>query len=597
MPKNIKEQTWVEADMQRAVAAVKRHQMGYLAAAKAFNVPRTTLFRYCKKEGENVKKTKLGRKSILPDELENDLVNHLILMESKYFGLTRQDVRRAAYQLAKRNNLPNRFSILHQAAGSKWLRLFLKRHGDKISLRRPTGTSVARAVGFNKQDVDQFFNLLEQLMEEKHFPPSRIFNVDETGLCVVQSKCPEVIALKGKRQVGSLTSAERGSLVTVVLCMSASGTFVPPMIIFPRKNANEQLKKGAPPGTLFRYHPSGWIQMDLFTEWFTHFVEQTRPTEENPVLLILDGHHTHTRNLDVVLYAKQHFVTILCLPPHSTHKLQPLDKTVMGALKMFYNEEIRIFLRTNQRAVNHFDISELFGRAYLKIQSGERAIKGFAATGLYPTRRDVFKEEDFLAAEGQNMEEQMPGPGHQTPPHANPEPLGEQVGVGTNENDISTISVRPEAILPMPKLQRKEGTRGRKRGKAKIITSTPNKEELETSMNKAKSVKRNVFDGAGSSSAPECKKLTLTKKKPVKKQQQDSSSSASSASVPVQDSSDEEFFAGVVPERDAECIFCYVSFSADNHGEVWVKCLACHLWAHEACAGADGDYYVCDFCK
>ncbi|KAJ8891633.1 hypothetical protein PR048_004161 [Dryococelus australis] len=34
------------------------------------------------------------------------------------------------------------------------------------------------------------------------------------------------------------------------------------------------------------------------------------------------------------------------LPPHCTHKMQPLDKTFMGPLKMYYIEEIRSVFAT-----------------------------------------------------------------------------------------------------------------------------------------------------------------------------------------------------------------------------------------------------------
>ena len=90
--------------MEKAAVAVKSKKMGYLRAAKHFNVPRTTLYRYVKKNKE-IKKEKLGRKAVLPPELEEELVQYLLTMESKFFGLTRKDVRSIAYQLAKVNKI------------------------------------------------------------------------------------------------------------------------------------------------------------------------------------------------------------------------------------------------------------------------------------------------------------------------------------------------------------------------------------------------------------------------------------------------------------------------------------------------------------
>nr|CAH7716114.1 unnamed protein product [Callosobruchus chinensis] len=152
-------------------------------------------------------------------------------MVKKYVGLTRRDARSVAYQLAKQNNIPNSF------------KRFLKRHERILSVRKPTGTSLARAVGFSREKVDEFVDILEETMEQNQFSANRIYNVDDSGLCMAQTRCPYVISVKGKRQVGALTSAERGSLITVVICMSAAGNFVPRMLIFPRKKSSAQLKK------------------------------------------------------------------------------------------------------------------------------------------------------------------------------------------------------------------------------------------------------------------------------------------------------------------------------------------------------------------
>ena len=48
-------------------------------------------------------------------------------------------------------------------------------------------------------------------------------------------------------------------------------------------------------------------------------------------------------------------------------------------------------------------------------------------------------------------------------------------------------------------------------------------------------------------------------------------------------------------DTDAACIFCKRLFSYDNKGELWIMCVMCQMWAHEECAGAEKDLYICDF--
>lgn len=403
--KRKRRQSWNSEDMEKAVRDVRNKRLGFLKAAKVYNVPKTTLFRLAKMGEGSSKPTKarMGRKTLLPPALEAQLVEYLLEMEKKFFGLTRRDVKVMAYQLARANGL--NWQGNSGIAGPKWLELFLIRHKDKLSVRKPTATSHNRAKGFTKEKVQHFFKILQDEMDKKNFPPARIFNVDETGLTVVQSKVPSVLALKGKRQVAAISSVERGSLVTAVTCMGASGIFVPPMLIFPRKNWTARLMTGAPAGCIGACHPSGWIQSYLFTDWFKHFIKHTRPSEESPVLLILDGHYSHSRNLDVLNLARENHVSIVCIPPHTSHKLQPLDKTFMGALKDYYSEEIRLWLRTVRseeasfRHLNSYAIAQLFGKAYIKVQTASIAISGFRATGIYPFNPAIFNDSEYLHEE------------------------------------------------------------------------------------------------------------------------------------------------------------------------------------------------------
>ena len=64
----------------------------------------------------------------------------------------------------------------------------------------------------------------------------------------MQYRHNKVVSMRGNKEVESLTSAQRGNLIAVVTCMSASGTYVPPLNVFPRKNMKEEFMDGAPAG-------------------------------------------------------------------------------------------------------------------------------------------------------------------------------------------------------------------------------------------------------------------------------------------------------------------------------------------------------------
>ncbi|KAK9679825.1 CENP-B N-terminal DNA-binding domain [Popillia japonica] len=70
---NKKRKLWKDETMAAAVKAVKDKQIGYLKAAKEFQVPRTTLFRLCQNNGtpEPISNTKLGRPPVFSRELES----------------------------------------------------------------------------------------------------------------------------------------------------------------------------------------------------------------------------------------------------------------------------------------------------------------------------------------------------------------------------------------------------------------------------------------------------------------------------------------------------------------------------------------------
>ena len=154
--------------------------------------------------------------------------------------------------------------------------------------------------------------------------------------------------------------------------------------------------QGSPPGTVGACSPNGWVDSELFLTWLNHFISVVKPTQSRKVILILHGHSSH-KTLAAVELARNSGVVMISLPPHTTHRVQPLDRTVFGPLKAHYNSECDKWMvsHVGQR-ISQYDIASLFGKAYLKTATMDKAISGFECTGLWPYNPDVFGEDEFL---------------------------------------------------------------------------------------------------------------------------------------------------------------------------------------------------------
>ena len=182
--------------------------------------------------------------------------------------------------------------------------------------------------------MKDYFDKLKKTLEENNLMknPAQIYNVNETGM-LLDHHPPKVVAIKGQKKVCCRTSGNKLP-VTVIPRVSATGHTLPPFVIFDVKNLNMEWTKGEVAGTRYRLSSIGWVDTDLFKEWLVkHFLNFT--VGGRPLMLILDGHSTHYQP-ELIKYAMKH--NLFCLPPHTTHKSQPLDASVFKPLKSHWHE-------------------------------------------------------------------------------------------------------------------------------------------------------------------------------------------------------------------------------------------------------------------
>jgi hypothetical protein len=144
--------------------------------------------------------------------------------------------------------------------------------------------------------------------------PGNIFKVDETGLQLNK------IAKTGSKDIHLLTSVEKGETIFVITCCSTEGHFLPPVCIFKGVNKKEEFEEGLPPGSaIIMSKKSAYVTSKIFMAWMKDHFLPRKPSGK--VLIVLDGHSSHVSDNEILDFANENNIVLLCLPSHSTHYL------------------------------------------------------------------------------------------------------------------------------------------------------------------------------------------------------------------------------------------------------------------------------------
>ena len=148
---------------------------------------------------------------------------------------------------------------------------------------------------------------------------------------------------------------------------------------------------GGPAGSMYSVSDSGWMEAANFKQWFEKLflLAVKHLTAKAPVVLIFDGHHSHI-SLELIELAKKNSIHLLCLPPHSTHLLQPLDVGVFGPVKSTWKKVLKEYqIETCAGTVTKEDFPGLIARLWEQSFKPAHLQGGFRKTGLCPFNRDA----------------------------------------------------------------------------------------------------------------------------------------------------------------------------------------------------------------
>ncbi|KIJ45462.1 hypothetical protein M422DRAFT_166240, partial [Sphaerobolus stellatus SS14] len=207
-----------------------------------------------------------------------------------------------------------------------------------------------RATAFNKDAVYDYFNKLQKIVTEYQIPQCSIYNMDEKGIQLGGGHKNSNTLYFFDREDKShyILKSDSLVLITAIEAACADGTMVPPgFILLKGSGVNWWEWEGWDVGIYLQVTQTDneWTNDLICQQWFIKvFVPFAKGHSDatKKILLVLDGHGSHTTP-EMVDCANKNGIILLQLPPHTTHRLQPLDVGIFGPFSALGLSTVKIW--------------------------------------------------------------------------------------------------------------------------------------------------------------------------------------------------------------------------------------------------------------
>jgi len=183
--------------------------------------------------------------------------------------------------------------------------------------------------------IVNWFDRLEVLIQK--VGPSNIYNFDETGIQLGQTK-PQKVITTNRERAGHIIGGGHAESMSAIEFIAATGDSFPPFFIPKGERYLEQwFPDKLPDDYVIAVSPRGYVTDQLALHWLDHFDLHTkgRVKRGQSRLLLMDSHGSHTTKEFLTKCEALHIIPFPFLP-HSTHLVQPLDDKPFLAYKQKY---------------------------------------------------------------------------------------------------------------------------------------------------------------------------------------------------------------------------------------------------------------------
>jgi hypothetical protein len=274
--------------------------------------------------------------------------------------------------------------------GQKWPANFVKRT-DSLKTRFNRAYDRQRALCEDPILIRSWFELVEQTKAKYGILDEDVHNFDEAGF--MMGKITTQLVVTGSERRGRPKAIQPGNRewTTVIQGINAAGWAIPPFIIFAGQYHLSAWyeEEDIPRDWAIAVSDNGWTTNELGVDWLKHFIKHTEGKVVGArQLLILDGHESH-HSLKFQELCKENNIYTLCMPPHSSHLLQPLDVGCFSPLKRAYSREIEALIRHHINHITKLEFLPAFKAAFERSFTSANICSAFRGAGLVPLQPDV----------------------------------------------------------------------------------------------------------------------------------------------------------------------------------------------------------------
>jgi hypothetical protein len=370
-----------EADIRLTILSLNKHQIKTVrAAARAFDVSRTTL--RDRRAGRPARRDCQPNSKKLTQLEEQVIISYILDLDRRGFAPTYAAVRDMADKLLAARGAGQ--------VGVHWPRNFVKRT-DSLTTRFNRAYDRQRALCEDPALIRSWFELVEETKAKYGICDDDVYNFDEAGF--MMGKITTQLVVTGSERRGRPKAIQPGNRewVTAIAAINAAGWSVPPFLIFAGQYHLSAWYKEAeiPRDWVIAVSDNGWTNNELGVEWLKHFNAHTKTRVVGARrLLVLDGHESH-HSLEFPELCKENNIYTLCMPPHSSHLLQPLDVGCFSPLKRAYSREVESLIRHHINHITKLEFLPAFKTAYDRSFTSANICSAFRGAGLVPLQPDT----------------------------------------------------------------------------------------------------------------------------------------------------------------------------------------------------------------